>query len=243
MVRRWATLALLLCVAGCVRRDGRNSDCRWPGETPKHPADARHLSADAEFAEDLAIRYADVHHGLRTPYYVSGEAYVAGRERCMATLFEQVAKEHNVDVALVAASLGRNREYVDIGVNLPFVLLYCVAAAVVARWIWRRYPRREYGWIPGAAMALVLSMLLAAACVMFGEVWSSIIETWRIGNGHMSYREQRLLWARYRTELFVGALIVFWMAASVAARRVTSVTDPSVTSPAQWSHGGRGGTG
>jgi len=53
--------------AGCVRRDGRNSDCRWPKETSNHFGSARHLSADAEFAEDLAIRYADAHFGLRSP--------------------------------------------------------------------------------------------------------------------------------------------------------------------------------
>jgi hypothetical protein len=46
-------------MVGCVRRDGRNSDCKWPCEIPVHSADARHLSADAEFGEDLAIRYAD----------------------------------------------------------------------------------------------------------------------------------------------------------------------------------------
>jgi hypothetical protein len=90
--RLLSTVVLLLCATGCVRHDGRNSDCRWPAETASRPADARHLSADAEFAEDLAIRYADSHHGLRTPYYVSGEAYDAARDRCMAELFEQIAK-------------------------------------------------------------------------------------------------------------------------------------------------------
>lgn len=83
--------ALLLCGAGCVRRTGRNSDCRWPAETIEHAADTRHLSADAEFAEDLAIRYADAQYGLRTPHYVSGEAYDAARDRCLETLFEEVA--------------------------------------------------------------------------------------------------------------------------------------------------------
>src|SRR6266516_7968208 len=53
------TVVLLLGAGGCVRRDGRNSDCKWPAETVHHAATARHLSADAEFAEDLAIRYAD----------------------------------------------------------------------------------------------------------------------------------------------------------------------------------------
>src|ERR1700737_1098877 len=93
-----ATLVLLLFAVGCVRRNGRNSDCRWPAEATDHPANTQHLSEDAEFAEDLAIPHADIHHGLRTPYYVSGEAYATARDRCMGALFEQIAKEHGVPV-------------------------------------------------------------------------------------------------------------------------------------------------
>ncbi len=79
MSARSVVLLACLMAAGCMRRDGRNSDCRWPTEAAGQSPDARHLSADAEFAEDLAIRYADVHHGLRTPGFVSGEAYVAAQ--------------------------------------------------------------------------------------------------------------------------------------------------------------------
>ncbi len=172
---------LLLCAAGCVRRDGRNSDCRWPAETSRPRAGARHLSADAEFAEDLAIRYADTHHGLRTPYYVSGEAYDAARDRCMAALFEQIATEHGVPTANVAGSLGRNRAGIDVAVNFPFVLLYGFVAAAVARMMWRRYPPAEHGWIPGVIMALFLSLVFAAGCTMLGELWSWTAETYRIG--------------------------------------------------------------
>jgi hypothetical protein len=100
-----AALMLFLCTAGCMRRDGRNSDCRWPSETITHSATGQHLSEDTEFAEDLAIRYADVHYGLRTPYYVSGEAYVAARNRCMAALFQQIAEEHGVPIDRVYSSL------------------------------------------------------------------------------------------------------------------------------------------
>src|SRR5882724_10116016 len=130
-----AALLFSLTIVGCVRRDGRNADCKWPAETAAHSADARHLSADAEFAEDLAIRYADTHHGLRTPYYVSGEAYDAARDGCMAALFEQIAKEHGVPAAQVSGSLGRNRAQIDIAVNLPFALLYGLVAAAAARMV------------------------------------------------------------------------------------------------------------
>src|SRR6202795_1949317 len=38
-------IVFVLGAGGCVRRDGRNADCRWPGETSNHPVSARRLSA------------------------------------------------------------------------------------------------------------------------------------------------------------------------------------------------------
>jgi hypothetical protein len=205
-----------------MRREGRNADCQWPGEISGRSAGARNLSADAEFAEDLAIRYADTHYGLRTPGYVSGEVYVAARERCMASLFDQVAKEHGVPAELVSRSLGRNRTGIDLAINLPFLLLYCLAAMAVARWLWRKYRPAEHGWIPGVTMTVFLSLAMAVGGMMLGEVWSWIAEGHRVGNSHMSHRVERLWWVRHRTELFAGAVIAFWVAAAAAARRVRS---------------------
>jgi hypothetical protein len=217
-----ASILLCLAFAGCVRREGRNAGCRWPGETPVHSPDAWHLSADAEFAEDLAIRYADAHHGLRTPGFVSREAYGAERDRCMASLFGQIAKQHGVPVSVVVASLGGNRNWIDLAMDLPFLLLYCLAAVAVARGVWRRYPPADHGWIPGVVIALFLSLAMAAAGTMLGELWTSLAETWRVGNDHMSHRGQRFWWTRHQTAIFAGSAVVFWVAALVAARSAAS---------------------
>src|SRR6266851_1407299 len=218
--RLTAVFMVVLCTAGCVRREGRNSDCRWPGETSEHSVSPWHLSEDAEFAEDLAIRYADVHHGLRTPYYVSGEAYVAGRNRCIAALFQQIAEEDGVPIDRVYSSLGQNRTDIDIGENLPFALLYFLAAAAAARLILKHYPPAEDGWFPGAIMLLFVSLVFALVGTMLGESWSFVAETYRLGNSHMSLRADRLVWARHRTAFFVAALIVFWLASAERYRRM-----------------------
>ena len=217
-----AFVLVLFCAAGCVRRDGRNSDCRWPAETGEHLASAYHLSRDADLAEDLAIRYADVHHGLHTPYWESWEAYGAARDRCMGTLFEQIAKEHGVPLERVSSSLGRDRAYIDLAVNLPFVLFYCLAAMTATRVIWRRYPPAEDGWITGATMILLLSLAFAVAGTMIGRLWSGAVEHFRVGNGHLSYRELRLPWLRHETALFASMLILFWLAAIEVTRRMRS---------------------
>ncbi len=211
-------MVFILCAGGCVRRDGRNSDCRWPGETSKHPISARHLSADAEFAEDLAIRYADANFGLRSPN--PSEKYGAERDQCMERLFEEIGKEDGVPAWVVSGSLGRNRAYIDVAEALPFALLYGLTAIVAARMIWRRYAPAEDGWAPGITMALFVSLALAAGSTMLGEVWIWFVEAHRIGNKHMSYRADRLFWAKHRFELFAAALMIFWLAVINAARRV-----------------------
>jgi hypothetical protein len=212
-----AFLAAGLCGAGCVRRAGRNSDCRWPAETAG-AADARHLSSDAELAEDLAIRYADLHNGLRTPYYVSGAVYDAARDACMQTLFAEVARTHGVSAETVAGALGRNRAAIDIAIVAPFVLLYCGVTIWAARALWRRYPPVEDGWMPGAFMILFLSVVFAGGSALLGELWCLNAETIRVGNSHMSYRVQRLWWTRHRTELFAGGVLMFWVAGAASAR-------------------------
>lgn len=213
-------MLLVLGAGGCVRRDGRNSECRWPGETSNRAVSARHLSADAEFAEDLAIRYADAHFGRRSPN--PSEKYPEERELCMERLFEEIGKQHGVPAAQVAGSLGRNRAYIDLAEVLPFALLYGLAATAVARMIWRRYLPAEDGWAPGITMALFLSLALALGGTMLGEQWNWFVETHRIGNNHMSYRADRLFWAKHRFELFAAALMAFWLAVIDAARRMRS---------------------
>jgi hypothetical protein len=225
------TLLIFVTLIGCVRRDGRNSDCKWPAEVIRRFPDPRHLSADAEFAEDLAIRYADVHHGLRTPFYVSGDDYAAARDRCREALFGQIATEHGVPVEYVSGALGRNRGRIDVATYLPFVLLCCFTAAALARIVWRKYPAIGEGWVPGTVMALFLSLVFAAGSTMTGEMWSWLVETYRIGNHHMSYRGQRLWWGQHRIEVFIAAWIVFFLAATHAARHTLS-TRSSTPDPA-----------
>jgi hypothetical protein len=213
----------VLCMGGCVRRVGLNSDCRWPGETSNHPVDTRHLSADAEFAEDLAIRYADIHFGRHSP--APSENYEVERDACMERLFEKIGKEHGVSIGQVSDSLGRNRAYrnrayIDLAELLPFAPLYGLAAIVGVRIIWRRYPPAEDGWTSGIAMTLFISLAFAATSALLGEVWNWVVEGHRIGNSHMSYRAERLFWHNHRFELFIGALLIFWLATIFAARRV-----------------------
>jgi hypothetical protein len=86
-------LLILLVLPGCVRHDGRNSDCQWP-RTPEPNAPSvnqRDLRADLEFAEELAIRYMDAHYGPSNP-----EAAAQAKNRCMGILLREIGKEHGI---------------------------------------------------------------------------------------------------------------------------------------------------
>ena len=215
-----AIAVIIVMAAGCVRRDGRNSDCKWPGETPLHAPTPRHLSADAEFAEDLAIRYGDVHYGLRSPGYVSFETYRSARTTCMQAMFAAVAGEHGVPVTTVRQSLGRNRAGVDVAEYLPFLIAYCFAAFLAARIIWRRNLPNEVGWISGMVVVLIVALVFAVLATMIGETWGSLAESLRVGTGHLSNRADRILWARHRWVEFVGLLALFLLVSGEAGRRI-----------------------
>jgi len=143
----------------------------------------------------------------------------------MATLFADVARQHDVPIELVYKSLGRNRLYIDAGEVLPFALLYCFLIAVVTRVILRRYPPAD-GWTSSTIMLLLLSMGFALGGIMIGEMWSWFLEGYRVGNGHMSYRAQRLIWSRHPAALFSGALVLFWLVAVEVVRKAKSTSTP-----------------
>src|SRR3954464_10654301 len=92
-----ATLAL----AGCARPGDHpiSPNCMWDEGDRRSLdltkiSDRRHLYFDAVTAEDVAIRWADQQFHLR-------REYEQRRDECMETLFQGVAAQHHVDVALV----------------------------------------------------------------------------------------------------------------------------------------------
>jgi len=224
MIRTTALpLLIIVWMAGCVRRDGLNSDCGWPGETgakalnPRQPGSGQHLSNDAELAEELAVRYADTHYGLRSGHFESREVYAQARNRCMGAMFEEIGKAHGVKPEEVFSVLGRNRAGIDLAVNLPFVLLYGFAASLMVRRIRGRYPLEE-GWMAGVAMAVLCSLAFGAGGVLLGEQWSTAAESARLGSAHLSYRVDRLPWVRYRGWLFAFSVVLFWFIAALRYR-------------------------
>ena len=141
----------------------------------------------------------------------------------MAKLFREIGRNHGTSGEEVRRSLGRRRVSFDLSVMLSFAVLYGWGASLVARWLCRVYGPRE-GLITVAVMTVLAALLLGVAAVMVGEAWSLLWEMYRLGNGHMSYRAERIPWVQHRVELFVAAIAVFLLIAGFHRRRATTKT-------------------
>jgi len=202
---------------GCSPRSGINSDCQWPPDSRSgrldlsRYADRKHLNRDAEIAEDLAIRYADVRRWRGTGRGDEGfHDYGRARDGCMAAMFHVVAASHGVSDEQVRRSLANRPNDFDLGVLLSFGVLYGWGVLLIVRWF-----SRSYGRDATAAAKVVMEVFLCAAMatagVMICEQWSIIAESYRLGNGHLSYRTFRLPWGHNRLPLLVAGAVLFWV--------------------------------
>lgn len=227
-LRRVAITALMLTavLTACTRREGRNHNCQWPIETDAktlqvdRPEDAHHLRDDMDLAEELAIEYVDANYGPRSGNFRSREAASQAMGSCMVSLSEQIGQTHSVRSAELNTFFGRRSLAVDLAMNLPFLGLYCVIAALLAGKLLRRYPPDE-----NRCAALIMVSFAALACsaaaIMVGQIWSMLAENIRVGTGHLSYRVERLLWVRHKYALFAACLMLFLCAALARYRALT----------------------
>jgi len=187
-----------------------NSDCEWPKEIAapldlSRSAQTRHLSGDAERAEDLAIRF-DAHRGTRAEYGLT-------RDQCMARLFQIVGSNHGVTEEQIRWHLAQRRTELDLGVVLTFIALYAWAATLIVRRVGRRNADHQetWGWV---VIIVYTSVIASVVGVLLGEVWSDLMENMRLGNGHLSYRVERIPWGHHRLGMFVGGVVLFWLLAA-----------------------------
>jgi hypothetical protein len=234
-LHKWSVLAVtllfVLLMAACVRREGRNSDCTWPGEALRHlgqPATVWHLSADAEFAEDLADRYMISHDGPQSGHFVSFVVASEAEDRCLTKLFNEVGRIHGVTGRQVAGLLGHNLYWTDMGESLSFLLAYAFAASLATRRIWSRYPPAD-GWTEGILLLMFCSLAFAAGAVAVGENWVIIAESLRIGAGHLGERAQRSFFSHHRIQLFWISLVMFWLIAAASGWKARPVTGKTAT--------------
>ena len=213
---------LLVCMSTCgVVSQRYNVDCLWPPD--HHHArldleranDRWHLNNDALMAEDLAIRYADNLNGPRSGQFRSRNNYRAARDQCMATLFATVGQGHGVDPEAVRRAVGQRSVTFDAAVLLSFATLFGFMVRPVAS--------RIAATFASSLTAQTLVVIFASIGVgivggLVGDVWSGVAETIRVGNGHVSYRVNRVPWRQHPELAVASCVALFWVIGALRVR-------------------------
>ena len=175
-MKRLLLLIATITLFGCARPGDHpiTQNCVWT-EPDSHSADRGHLRFDAVTAEDMSIRWADLHFGHRPEWDQK-------QNECMQTLFQGIAKHHGVDVASVQQYSTERGFIVDAPVIFGFGILYLFAAYIFTGRIRRRFHDDATGfWI----MTFTLAAGVSLAAVMVGILGSIVIETLRLNSVHL----------------------------------------------------------
>ena len=228
--RRVVAVALVVLTAIILARrlpapaaNGQARQCDIPAEAPRplhldRFVDRAHLRADAATAESWAIAYADV-----SPQRREGAGpYARVLEQCMATLFGRVSQRHAVDVADVRAYAGQRDIMFDVAVLLVFAFAYAFIAYQLVGMVMRRFSSDER--VALATAVAVVSLMSVVIALLVGDTWSIAAEIVRVGNGHLSYRTERLPWRQYRPAIAATLLGMFWLVAAFRTTRGLSTS-------------------
>ena len=226
----WATY---MSCPGCIDRTRVNNACEWTGDSSfpidsQHTEHRKHLVADAQLAEELAIRHADAEFGRRFGVDHHGGLIDNGgfRRACLSRMLGAIETNHDVTSEQVRVARGQRNSTFDLAVGLLFLPFYSLGASVASRWLSRRFASDDrYVGLIATGLASIAASVLGVQCFrLFGAVWEAV----RVGNGHMS----GIRAATYNrwSQQYVGAdfmigILLFWLIA-LCCHRVVSDEQP-----------------
>ena len=128
-------------------------------------------------------------------------------------LFERISEGHAIDVGIVREYVQQRDIIFDAAVLLVFGFAYVAIAYHLVGVVTRRFSSDERFAL--VAAVIIVSVMTVVGAVLIGDSWSIGAEVLRVGNGHLSYRTERLPWRQYRPAISAAALGVFWLVAGV----------------------------
>jgi len=131
----------------------------------------------------------------------------------MAILFVRISQNHAIDVGTVREYSQQRDVIFDAVVLLVFAFAYVVIAYQLVGAVTRRFSGDQR--VALVAAVIIVSVMTVFVAVLVGDSWSIGAEVLRVGNGHLSYRTERLPWRQYRPAIIATALGVFWLVAVV----------------------------
>ena len=228
----FASLLLIAVTSGYwTHRPDPHSKCEaLLRSVPLYPVThltARQLAHEAEFTEDLAIRYADACCGPHSGHFENMDEYDRRRDECLNQFFHVVALTYGTADAEIRASLDRRRPELDAASMISFFIIYVWFLNAVAFQI---LGGRDYGSGSTKVIIVYAALLSGAIFALVGNIWCAIMEAIRLGNGHASYRD-RVPWGHhFAAEYVVGAVLFCCVAIAIQRRTAASESYPSTTS-------------
>jgi hypothetical protein len=223
-LRPLLVVLLVACLPGCFARQRINTNCEWTHDVVvplnlQNTAAQRHLDNDAQLAEELALRHADVTLGRKSGLRHGGPmSYSQLLTACRTRLEAVIQQHHSVTFEQVeAARLHRNAAF-DAAIIVSFGLVYGLACLVLCRLIATRFTtsERRFAWVVTAIAAFAASAL----GVQLAAMWSDTAEMIRVGNDHIGgYRAAPPPWHQHVGLLYICGLGLFWLAALIGSRR------------------------
>jgi hypothetical protein len=221
LIAAWSGIAFARHCPGCIDRSRVNKNCEWTGDTAfaidrTNPAQRRHLVADAQLAEDLAIRRADAEFNRLYGYEAHGGLIDHGRvvRECMGRLVGAIQSNHAVAPMQIAVARGERSRLFDTATAVSFLPLFVLGAIAMGSRLSRRFSTEER---PVRVAAIALTSAIASFLgVQAGHLWGSVWEAVRVRNGHMSpFRSA--LYTRWTNEhsaaVFVAGMVIFYIVA------------------------------
>ena len=220
MRRPWLLLLMIVVdAAACGHGTSPHASCEWPqaSSSPLPRDHRRSLRDDALAAEDLAIRYADSRNAPHSGHFQGFAAYEDTMRTCATVVYSAVARQHHVVIADVRRSLTQRPLLPDVLVLLPFVLLYVFVARRVITTVRASFTTdgERDAMAAGIAALVGASLLVSFLGVLVADWYSVSAEVLRVGNGHLSYRTERIPVIRHRVATFVAGVLLFWLIALV----------------------------
>ncbi len=225
---RCAAALVAVSAAACVDRTRLNATCEWTGDRAgvldlARSTDHRHLVADAQLAEGLAVRFADAEHRRRFGYGGHGRLLDRGEvlHGCMDRMVAAIEREHGVTAAQIDAARGERSWWFDGPVIGAYAVWYVLGAALLSRSLQRRFAdgSRPVRATIGAAASIGASIV----GIQLGVVWSAISEAVRIGDDHFgTFRATRPPWDGHLAVVFAGGVVLYWIVAVLQSRTVAA---------------------
>jgi len=232
-MRRFVAPSLLLLAAafsgiglarhcpGCIDRSRVNKGCEWTGDAAfqidrNNSAQRQHLVADAQLAEDLAIRHADAEFNRLYGSEAHGGLIDNGRvvRECMARLVGAIEANHAVTPEQIAVARGERSRLFDTAAAVSFLPFFLLGAIVTGSRLSRRFSTEKRS-VRLVAVALT-SAMASFLGLQAGQLWGSVWETVRVRNGHMSPFRSALYtrWTNYHFgAIFVAGVVTFCIVA------------------------------